>query len=614
MLAPTTIAVAFQALALFADSAQAILESPANQVPLVSDSDGVGNTAKRPNVVFILTDDQDAQMQSLDYMPLLKEHLLEKGTSYKRHYCTTAICCPARVTIWTGRAAHNTNVTDVSPPHGGFPKFLSQGLNERYLPVWLQDEGYNTYYAGKLFNAHTTDNYKSPHAAGWNGSDFLLDPFTYSYMNSTYQRNRDPPVSYEGSYTTDVLAEKALGFLDEAASFDEPFFLGISPIAPHINVWENAAVDDAANGGVRPMGELKDLVFTPAVPAERHKHLFEDVKVPRTENYNPDSPSGANWISQLPKLGEDSEELFDHYYRSRLRALQSVDELIEGVVDRLEELGILDNTYIIYTSDNGYHIGQHRLPPGKTCSIEEDINVPLIIRGPGVPQNHVTEIVTTHTDLAPTILGLIGGRDPFNAQFDGTPIPLTRQDLAEAGTDRQEHVNVEFWGIGVDEGRVHPTLESIFANNTYKALRIISESWDLYYSVWCTNEHELYDLKTDPGQLNNLLTLPSEDVASRTLSGYSLSKVVSRLDSLLLVLKTCKEEVCVRPWESLHPDGAVRSLNDALSAEFDKFYLEEQVKVSFDRCETGHLLDAEGPQFDTQGLVYRHGLPWSAWT
>jgi arylsulfatase A-like enzyme len=317
-------------------------------------------------------------------------------------------------------------------------------------------------------------------------------------MNSTYQRNKDPPVSYEGSYTTDVLAEKALGFLDEAASFDAPFFLGIAPIAPHCNVWENAPSDDARGSSrkdrVRVTGELKDLVFTPPVPAERHKDLFKDVKVPRTENFNPDSPSGANWILQLPQFGQDSMDLYDHFYRSRLRALQSVDELVESVVERLEELGILENTYIIYTSDNGYHIGQHRLPPGKTCGIEEDINVPLIIRGPHVPENHVTEIVTTHTDIAPTLFGLIGGRDPADAQFDGAAIPLTRNGLEEAATDRHEHVNVEFWGIGVDEGKIHPSADSLFANNTYKALRIVSDSWNLYYSVWCTNEHELYDL------------------------------------------------------------------------------------------------------------------------
>jgi N-acetylglucosamine-6-sulfatase len=131
---------------------------------------------KKPNFLFIITDDQDIHMQSLDYMPILKKHITSKGTTFEKHYCTVSICCPSRVNIWTGLAAHNNNVTDVKPPYGGYPKFVQQGLNENWLPVWLQELGYNTYYTGKLFNAHTVDNSDDPHVKGFNHSDFLLDP------------------------------------------------------------------------------------------------------------------------------------------------------------------------------------------------------------------------------------------------------------------------------------------------------------------------------------------------------------------------------------------------------------------------------------------------------
>lgn len=127
-------------------------------------------TSSRPNIIFILTDDQDLHMNSLKYMPFLQKHLLEQGTFYKRHFCTVALCCPSRVSLWTGKAAHNTNVTDVNPPYGGYPKFVSQGLNENFLPLWFQEAGYNTYYTGKLFNAHTVDNYHLPHVKGFTGS------------------------------------------------------------------------------------------------------------------------------------------------------------------------------------------------------------------------------------------------------------------------------------------------------------------------------------------------------------------------------------------------------------------------------------------------------------
>ena len=229
----------------------------------------------QPNIIFIITDDQDAQLQSLSYTPLTARHLQAKGTTFANHFVTTALCCPSRVSLWTGLQAHNTNVTDVNPPHGGYPKFVARGFNENFLPIWLQNAGYDTYYTGKLFNAHTVENYNDPHVNGFNGSDFLLDPYTYSYLNATYQRNRDPPVSYEGFHTLDVIADKALGFLQDGLDGDRPFFLSVAPVAPHSDL----DLSDRSTGNIR---------MTAPIPLERHKHLFEGVKVPRTENFNPE--------------------------------------------------------------------------------------------------------------------------------------------------------------------------------------------------------------------------------------------------------------------------------------------------------------------------------------
>ena len=134
---------------------------------------------QRPNIVFILTDDQDVHLSSLDYMPYVKKHLIEEGTYFDRHYCTTAVCCPSRVTLMTGKASHNTNITDVNPPYGGYPKFVKQGFNEAYLPVWLQEGGYDVYYTGKLFNVHTVDNYNDPYPAGFK-STVTIPKKTYS--------------------------------------------------------------------------------------------------------------------------------------------------------------------------------------------------------------------------------------------------------------------------------------------------------------------------------------------------------------------------------------------------------------------------------------------------
>lgn len=188
----------------------------------------------------------------------------------------------------------------------------------------------------------------------------MLDPFTYWYLNSTFQRNKDAPVSYEGRHTVEVLMEKALGLLDEAVEGDQPFFLGVAPVAPHTDIW----APEFKHG---KHSDISKVVFSPPVPEEKYSKLFKGVKVPRTENFNPDKPSGASWIKKLPKQNQKNIEYNDHFYRQRLRALQSVDELVDKLISRLESHGILENTYIIYTTDNGYHIGQHRLQPAKQC-------------------------------------------------------------------------------------------------------------------------------------------------------------------------------------------------------------------------------------------------------
>jgi N-acetylglucosamine-6-sulfatase len=125
----------------------------------------------KPNFVFIMTDDQDLHLDSLDYMPLVKKNIADEGTTFNKHYCTVSLCCPSRVSLLTGKAAHNTNVTDVSLPYGGYQQFINNGLHEKYLPVWLQEAGYNTYYTGKLMNGFSLTTYNQPYPAGWNDTD-----------------------------------------------------------------------------------------------------------------------------------------------------------------------------------------------------------------------------------------------------------------------------------------------------------------------------------------------------------------------------------------------------------------------------------------------------------
>ncbi|GKT61402.1 hypothetical protein ColTof4_01483 [Colletotrichum tofieldiae] len=580
------------ALMLYAVAALAF-QSEREQIPLALSNE-------RKNVVIILTDDQDATMDSVAYMPRLKEHIIDQGVSFANHFTTTAICCPSRVSLWTGRQPHNTNVTDVDPPYGGFPKFIAQGLNDAYLPVWLQDAGYATYYAGKMFNSHTVNNYNAPFMAGWTANNFLLDPGTYSYLNPIYQRNHDEPIHHKGRHTTELIQEHAAQLLDDAMDSGNPFFVALAPIAPHSNI-------DANDGG--------PPVMTEPVPLRRHADLFHDVTVPRTQSFNPDRPSGASWIAGLPRLNATSVAALDAFYRQRLRALQGVDELVEQVIRRLEAAGRLDDTYVIFTSDNGYHLGQHRLPPGKECGYDEDIRVPFFVRGPGVAKGARVDAVTAHIDVAPTLFRVAGIE--LRSNFDGAPMPLPREVGQEEADNKdddkniREHVAVEYWGTAIAEGRVggfDGNGQIVMANNTYKAIRLKSQRRNLYYAVWCTNEHELYDLQTDPHQMNNLYP------AVRPAAAW-LERLVERLDSLMMVMKSCKGVTCRQPWDVLHPpktvkDGdRVRSLDDALHPRFDAFYA-AQARVSFSRCEPGYIPSSEGPQV---GYQYKGSLGWSRW-
>lgn len=161
--------------------------------------------------------------------------------------------------------------------------------------------------------------------------------------------------------------------------------------------------------------------------------------------------SGANWIRRLPRQSKAQVDYNDEFYRSRLRALQPIDELVDDIFGLLNGYSILNKTYLFYSSDNGYHIGQHRLPPGKECGYEEDVNVPLIVRGPGVPKGIATSQVTSHTDLVPTFLKLVGIE--LKDDLDGISIQLQEDRIKESESNRHEHVNIEYWGFALAEGK-----------------------------------------------------------------------------------------------------------------------------------------------------------------
>ncbi|KAJ5604411.1 hypothetical protein N7510_009565 [Penicillium lagena] len=527
-------------------------------------------SSSRPNVLFIISDDQDLLMNSMDYMPNVKRLIGDNGVTFPKHYCTSAFC------YFHADIDSNTNITDVAVPWGGYPKFITQGFNEDYLPLWLQEGGINTYYVGKFANAHKVTNYLDPPCAGWTGSNFLLEPGVYDYLNTSWAKDNGPWSYFLGEHAINVTTNHALDMLDTAVNGGEPWFLTVAPAVPHVGI-------NASNG---------EVYFPIAQP--EWADAFPDAKVPRTPNWNPTEPSGVSFLLDLPYQNQTIVDELDELYRARLRVVAGLDVMVSQLIEALDKYGVLDNTHVIYTTDNGYHISQHRLGCGKKEGYETDINIPFVWRGPGIPRNETSKSVSTHTDLAPTFLKLFGL--PQRTRLDGQIIPLLTDDKSSRAT---EHVNIELWGAAaVYETKEFRSIKlpANVSNNTYKGLRIIADDYSLYYSVWCTNEHELYDMVNDYYQMDNLLpdTTDINNVPSGTYLDRPLSNVVARLDALMMVLKTCVGIECTKPWLQLHPQGNVQNLQDALDEKYDAFY-SAQPHVSFSACKMGYLAEYEGP-------------------
>lgn len=249
--------------------------------------------------------------------------------------------------------------------------------------------------------------------------------------------------------------------------------------------------------------------------------------------------------------------------------------------------------------------------------ILQQVNVPLVIRGPKVPKGKTVDFVTSHLDIAPTVVNWAGAKGP--GDFDGAVIPA---DGTPETQEPWEHVQVEHWGLVSDKDNVPKDL--IGKVNTYKAIRVIGPQYNLYYAVWCDGDHEVYNMavrtlhfqtlpalannsKTDPYQMNNLYN------SSQTVLGASMKKLEDRLDALTLVLKSCAGDSCRQPWEQLHKDGKVKTLVDALKPEFDDFY-KNQNKVKFAQCAKSYFVQNELPikyhTYGKDGSIQDRDVDW----
>lgn len=435
-------------------------------VSIWRDRQSAAQSEEQPNIVLILTDDM--RVDDLAFMPAVQKHLVDEGAVFSNFAATSPGCAPARASILRGQYPHNHGILRGQGDIGGVGLFQSLGNEDSTIATWLQEAGYRTALIGKYINGYGSTPDLTYIPPGW---DVWLGISTEGYSRFAINQ-QGKEVKYKSKdgelHSTDVLAQLANEVIAETAPTGQPFFLHISPRAPH----------------------------GPAEPAARHLDALPDARLPRTAATNEaDVSDKPTWVQRLPLLTEAELSELDAYYRARLQTLLAVDELVAGVVAELEKQGVLENTVILFTSDNGYSLGEHRVAQEKGSAYEEAIMVPLAVRGPGIAPGQTIAALASQVDLAPTMAAWAGATAP---EFvDGRSLVDILAGAAPA--DWRQELLIEQFANDPTRSEKQPAFEALRT-----AARI--------YVDYGSGEQELYDLQADPLQLANLAATANPDL------------------------------------------------------------------------------------------------------
>ena len=438
-------------------------------------------TSGRPNIVFVLTDDLSWNLINERFAPHIVA-LQREGETFSNYFVADSLCCPSRSTIFTGLFPHDTKVVTNLPPAGGFQKFQSEGLDKKTFAVALQRDGYTTSMLGKYLNGYGNPKMTAataPIPPGW--SDWHVSNNT-GYREFNYLLNDNGAVNrYRGqnNYGVDVLNRDAQSFIKRTGG--KPFMIEVATFAPH----------------------------APYTPAPRNANDFPGLQEPRDPSFNTNNVDPPAWLGQRSALGSTQVAAIDASYRKRAQAVEAVDKLVADTEATLAAEHLTQSTYIVFSSDNGYHLGQHRLDRGKQTAFDTDIRVPLIVAGPGVPARRVVPQVVQNVDLYPTFVQLAGATPA--EQIEGhSLVPLLHP--SSTTTPWRTVALVEHQGGNTDPA--DPDFERGGSNpTTYEAIRIsaqhlpgFSDPVDAVYVEYQDRQHETeyYDIKRDPYEQTNI--------------------------------------------------------------------------------------------------------------
>jgi N-acetylglucosamine-6-sulfatase len=419
---------------------------------------------KHPNIVFVLADDY--AMNLVSHMPNL-QRMQADGRTMSRYYVVDSLCCPSRSSILTGRYPHDTGVFTNAGTDGGISAFHTYGDQRKCFAEPMQRAGYRTAFMGKYLNGYTPQT--MPPEPGWNEWD-VGGAGGYAEFGYTLNEN-GTPVHYghkASDYMVDVLSRKAAGFIRTTAATKQPFMLEVATYAPH----------------------------DPFVPPPRYAGTLADVPYPRTAAWNATVQDAPKWLRGHVPLRPSEKALIKQDWERRLEADLAVDDLLANVRRAVADSGIANDTDVVFSSDNGLHMGEYRLTPGKETAFDTDVHVPLVVAGPGVPAGTTSDALTSSIDLAPTFLTLTGvGADP---SADGTSLASVWHGADPP--DWQQGVLIEHHhrqGVPGD-----PDLQNTRSADPPGYIGVRTR--DALYVRYADGEQEYYDTAKDPSELHDI--------------------------------------------------------------------------------------------------------------
>jgi N-acetylglucosamine-6-sulfatase len=479
-----------------------------------------------------MTDDQ--VNADLRVMPETRRLLAARGTSFTRFYTSYPLCCPSRTTFLTGQYAHNTGVQGNFPDTdgGGYLKLRDPS---RTLPVWLRSAGYETSVVGK-WPEFPPAGVPPGWVHWWTMTQSTIAHY-YDYSLNHGEGSAQDFGSRARDYNTSVLTRLSKRLVERSADRHKRFFLWVPYTAPHFGFGR----DDAASRRCGSVPAPGTPAGQTAVPAPADATAFAHARLPRPPSFDePDVRDKPPFLRRKPLEPADIGEMRTTY-RCRLAALRAVDRSVADLVATLRRTGELDRTLIIFTSDNGFLLGQHREAEGKNLPYEEAIRVPLLIRGPGIPAGRSISSPVVNVDLAPTILAATETREQPGDERSADGRSLL--DVMHGGDDPDRAILIE----GRDDvaPRGHSgSFESLSYQGVrtsrylyvewHRAVRSSSqEAADTPIGAGPLVGTELYDTEVDPDELENEADSGTYEAARQKLA------------DVLAQLENCSGSECV---------------------------------------------------------------------